>query len=75
MKSVIDFLLANSHTIISLWVMLLLTYSVLTRSTEGVVAALVGLAGTIFTATGIIHGWKKTTKIRNEKTEGFRADV
>lgn len=64
------------HLWASIWTMLLLTWAVIHCSSEGIVVALVSLAGTMFGVTGAVHGWKETTRTKAQGNGdlGFRPE-
>jgi hypothetical protein len=51
------------HLWAQVWVLFLLAYAVFVKA-EAIVMYLCGLAGTLVTGTGVVHGWKETQRIK-----------
>jgi hypothetical protein len=57
------------HLWAQVWVLLLLTYAVVVKA-DAIVMYLCGLAATLVTGTGVVHGWKEVQRIRTNGKEG-----
>ena len=69
-----DYIINYWHFWSAVWALVLLSYAVASGK-EGIVIALVGLVGSMFTATGVIHGWKDTVRTKNSGGAGTKLPV